>query len=338
MVGSHDLYEHPHINDLAYMPATRKGKLGFNLLVGGFISPKRWAEAEPLDAWVPAEDVVPVCAAVLEAYRDLGTRGNRQRTRMMWLIDELGMEGFRAEVQRRMPSQELRRAAPPEEELVKKDWQRRDYLGVHAQKQRGLFSVGVHVPVGRLQAKEMFELARIADEYGSGEMRLTVEQNLVIPHVPEEKLGALLVEKLLQERFKVEPGALMKGLVACTGSQFCGQAIIETKARAVRLASEAERRVAMPEGKNVRIHWTGCPNSCAQVQVADIGLMGCMARDEEGKVCEGVDIYLGGRVGGDSHFGDLYKKGVPCKSLLPLLVDLLVERFGAVRREEDDDD
>nr|ALT54467.1 nitrite reductase 4 [Musa AAB Group] len=89
VVGSHDLYEHPHINDLAYMPAMKDGRFGFNLLVGGFFSPKRCAEAVPLDAWVPSDDVIPVCKAILEAYRDLGTRGNRQKTRMMWLIDEL---------------------------------------------------------------------------------------------------------------------------------------------------------------------------------------------------------------------------------------------------------
>lgn len=89
VVGTHDLYEHPHINDLAYMPANKYGRFGFNLLVGGFFSPKRCEEAIPLDAWVPAEDILPLCKAVLEAYRDLGTRGNRQKTRMMWLIDEL---------------------------------------------------------------------------------------------------------------------------------------------------------------------------------------------------------------------------------------------------------
>lgn len=89
VIGSHDLYEHPHINDLAYMPATKNGRIGFNVLVGGFFSAKRCAEAVPLDAWVPEEDVTPLCGAVLEAYRDLGTRGNRQKCRMMWLIDEL---------------------------------------------------------------------------------------------------------------------------------------------------------------------------------------------------------------------------------------------------------
>lgn len=89
VIGSHDLYEHPHINDLAYMPATKNGRMGFNVLVGGFFSAKRCAEAVPLDAWVPEEDIAPLCGAILEAFRDLGTRGNRQKCRMMWLIDEL---------------------------------------------------------------------------------------------------------------------------------------------------------------------------------------------------------------------------------------------------------
>ncbi|XP_077213705.1 nitrite reductase 1 [Tasmannia lanceolata] len=334
VVGSHDLYEHPHINDLAYMPAMRNGRLGFNLLVGGFFSPKRCAEAVPLDAWVPGDDVVAVCRAVLEAYRDLGARGNRQKTRMMWLIDEIGVEGFRSEVVKRMPNQELERS--PGEDLVQKQWERRDYLGVHPQKQVGLNFVGLHIPVGRLQAHEMVELARLADEYGSGELRLTVEQNIIIPNVKDSRVESLLREQLLEERFSPRPALLMKGLVACTGSQFCGLAIIETKARALKVTEEVEKRVAMD--RPVRMHWTGCPNTCAQVQVADIGFMGCMTRDENGKVCEGVDVYLGGRIGSDSHLGAVYKKGVPCKNLVPLLVDILIKHFGAVPREMEEED
>ncbi|AQK75175.1 Ferredoxin--nitrite reductase chloroplastic [Zea mays] len=335
VIGSHDLYEHPHINDLAYMPAVKDGKFGFNLLVGGFISPKRWAEALPLDAWVAGDDVVPACKAILEAYRDLGFRGNRQKTRMMWLIDELGMEVFRSEVEKRMPNGVLERAAA--EDLVDKKWERRDYLGVHPQKQEGLSYVGLHVPVGRLQAADMFELARLADEYGTGELRLTVEQNVVLPNVSNRRLDALLAEPLLQrQRLSPQPSLLLRGLVACTGNQFCGQAIIETKARALQVAREVEKRVAVP--RPVRMHWTGCPNSCAQVQVADIGFMGCLTKDRDGKVVEAADIFVGGRVGSDSHLADVYRKSVPCKDLVPIVADLLVERFGAVPREREEED
>lgn len=333
VVGSHDLYEHPHINDLAYMPATKKGRFGFNLLVGGFFSPKRCADAIPLDAWVPAEDVLPVCQAVLEAYRDLGTRGNRQKTRMMWLIDELGIEQFRAEVVKRMPQQELERSSS--EDLVQKQWERRDYLGVHPQKQEGFSFVGIHIPVGRVQADDMDELARLADEYGSGELRLTVEQNIIIPNVENSRLEALLKEPLLRDRFSPEPPILMKGLVACTGNQFCGQAIIETKARALKVTEDVGRLVSVTQP--VRMHWTGCPNSCGQVQVADIGFMGCMTRDENGKVCEGADVFLGGRIGSDCHLGEVYKKRVPCKDLVPLVAEILVNHFGGVPREREEE-
>ncbi|KAK6916440.1 Nitrite/Sulfite reductase ferredoxin-like domain [Dillenia turbinata] len=331
VVGSLDLYEHPHINDLAYMPATKNGRFGFNLLVGGFFSPKRCAEAIPLDAWVPADDVIPVCKAVLEAYRDLGTRGNRQKTRMMWLIDELGIEAFRLEVVKRMPQQELERSSS--EDLVQKQWERRDYLGVHPQKQEGYSFVGLHIPVGRVQAEDMDELARLADQYGTSELRLTVEQNIIIPNIENSKLETLLKEPLL-EKFSPEPPLLMKGLVACTGNQFCGQAIIETKARALKVTREVDRLVSVP--RPVRMHWTGCPNSCGQVQVADIGFMGCMTRDANGKTCEGADVFLGGRTGSDSHLGDVYKKGVPCDNLVPLVVDILVNHFGAVPREREE--
>lgn len=334
VVGSHDLYEHPHINDLAYMPAMKDGRFGFNLLVGGFFSPKRCAEAVPLDAWVSADDVLPACKAVLEAYRDLGTRGNRQKTRMMWLIDELGIEGFRSEVVKRVPRQELERESS--EDLVQKQWERRDYFGVHPQKQEGLSYAGLHIPVGRVQADDMDELARLADIYGTGELRLTVEQNIIIPNIEDSKIEALLKEPLLKDRFSPEPPLLMQGLVACTGKEFCGQAIIETKARAMKVTEEVQRLVSV--SKPVRMHWTGCPNTCGQVQVADIGFMGCMARDENGKICEGADVYVGGRVGSDSHLGEIDKKSVPCKDLVPLVVDILVKQFGAVPREREEVD
>ncbi|MED6180328.1 Ferredoxin--nitrite reductase, chloroplastic [Stylosanthes scabra] len=334
VVGSHELYEHPHINDLAYMPANKDGRFGFNLLVGGFFSAKRNAEAVPLDAWVSADDVIPLCKAVLEAFRDLGFRGNRQKTRMMWLIDELGIEVFRAEVEKRMPEKKLERAS--QEDLIDKQWERRDYLGVHPQKQEGLSYVGIHIPVGRIQADEMDELARLADEYGTGELRLTVEQNIIIPNIENSKLDSLLKEPILKERFSPEPSLLMKTLVACTGNQFCGQAIIETKARALKVTEEVERRVSV--SRPVRMHWTGCPNSCGQVQVADIGFMGCMARDENGKPTEGVDIYLGGKIGSDSHLGEVYKKSVPCKDLVPIVVDIIVNKFGGVLRNREEGD
>jgi len=322
--GCRDNSVHAEINDLAFVPAFKEGKLGFNVLVGGFFSARRCAEAIGLDVWVDPRDVVPLCEAVLLVYRDHGLRANRQKARLMWLIDEWGLEKFRAAVERQTGHPLLR--AAEKDEVV---WHKRDLLGVHAQKQPGLNFVGLHVPVGRLNALEMMELARLAEVYGSGELRLTVEQNVLIPNVPDSRVASLLKEPLLK-KFSPNPGPLQRGLVSCTGNQFCNFALIETKNRAVALMEELEAELEIPQ--TVRIHWTGCPNSCGQPQVADIGLMGTTAR-KDGRVVEAVDIYMGGEVGKDAKLGECVRKGIPCEDLKPVLVELLREHFGAKPRQ-----
>jgi ferredoxin-nitrite reductase len=129
------------------------------------------------------------------------------------------------------------------------------------------------------------------------------------------------------QRFSIDPAPLTRALVSCTGSNFCNFALIETKTRAVAMIRELEAELSIP--KPVRIHWTGCPNSCAQPQVADIGLMGTKVR-KNGKTLEGVDIYMGGTVGKDAHLGTCVQKSIPCEDLKPLLHQLLVDKFGAV--------
>lgn len=322
--GCRDNSVHAEINDLAFVPAFKNGRLGFNVLVGGFFSARRCAEAIGLDVWVDPRDVVPLCEAVLLVYRDHGLRANRQKARLMWLIDEWGLEKFRAAVERQTGHPLLR--AAEKDEVV---WHKRDLLGVHAQKQPGLNFVGLHVPVGRLNALEMMELARLAEVYGSGELRLTVEQNVLIPNVPDSRVAPLLKEPLLK-KFSPNPGPLQRGLVSCTGNQFCNFALIETKNRAVALMEELEAELEIPQ--TVRIHWTGCPNSCGQPQVADIGLMGTTAR-KDGKAVEAVDIYMGGEVGKDAKLGECVRKGIPCEDLKPVLVELLIEHFGAKPRQ-----
>jgi ferredoxin-nitrite reductase len=320
--GGRDNSVHAEINDIAFVPAYREGVLGFNVLVGGFFSAKRCEAAVPLDAWVlPNEEVVDLCRAILEVYRDHGLRANRQKARLMWLIDEWGLETFRAKVEEQL-GRSLRSAAPDDEI----DWDKRDHIGVSAQKQSGMNYVGLHVPIGRLYAPDMFELARLADVYGGGEIRLTVEQNVIIPNVPDSRLEALLQEPLVSDRFSIQPAPLMRSLVSCTGAQFCNFALIETKNRALAMVRELESELDIP--KSVRIHWTGCPNSCGQPQVAEIGLLGTKTR-KDGKAVEGVDIYMGGKVGKDAELGSCVMKGIPCDDLKPVLRDLLVENFGA---------
>ncbi|BAZ05278.1 ferredoxin--nitrite reductase [Calothrix sp. NIES-3974] len=324
ITGGRDNSVHAEINDLAFVPAFQTlaegEKFGFNVLVGGFFSAKRCEAAVPLNAWVTPEEVVAVCRAVLEVYRDNGLRANRQKSRLMWLIDEWGIDQFRAAVENKLGYKFV--SAAPHDEI---DWEKRDHIGVSKQKQPGLNYVGMHVPVGRLQAEDMSQIARLAEVYGSGEIRFTVEQNIIIPNIPDGNLVSFLAEKLL-EKFTINPGRLTRSLVSCTGAQFCNFALIETKNRAVELIKslEAELDITQP----VRIHWTGCPNSCGQPQVADIGLMGTKAR-KNGKAVEGVDIYMGGKVGKDAKLGTCITKGVPCEDLQPVLRDLLIQYFGA---------
>ncbi len=319
--GGRDNSVHAEINDIAFVPAYLEGQLGFNVLVGGFFSAKRCDAAVPLNAWVPPnQDVVELCRAILTVYRDYGLRANRQKARMMWLIDQWGMDKFRAEVEKEFGKQLA--AAAPEDEI---NWDKRDFIGIHPQKQEGYSYVGLHVPVGRLLAEAMFELARLADVYGNGEIRLTVEQNLIIPHIANDKLEAFLAEPLLQ-KFRIDPLPLTRSLVSCTGSRFCKFALVETKQRALKIAQELDRELDIPN--RVRIHWTGCPNSCGQPQVADIGLMGTKVR-KNGKTLEGVDLYTGGKVGKDAQLGTCVQKGIPCEDLKPVMRRLLIEQFGA---------
>ena len=319
--GGRDNSVHAEINDIAFVPAYKNGELGFNVVVGGFFSAKRCEAAVPLNVWVPAnEDVVDLCKAILIVYRDRGLRANRQKARLMWLIDEIGIKTFRSLVETQFGS-----PLATEAEKDEIDWEKRDCLGVFKQKQPGLNYVGMHVPVGRLYAQDMLDLARIAEVYGSGEIRLTVEQNVIIPNIPDENLDAFLSEPLLQE-FAIAPQPLQRALISCTGAQFCNFALVETKNRALALTKALDEELDLP--RPVRIHWTGCPNSCGQPQVADIGLMGTKVR-KDGKTVEGVDLYMGGKVGKDAHLGTCVQKGIACDDLLVVLKKILIENFGA---------
>lgn len=329
ITGGRDNSVHAEINDLAFIPAflTNQEQIpvfGFNVIVGGLFSAKRCETAIPLNVWVLPADVVSLSKVIVEIFRDHGLRANRQKARLIWLLDEWGIEKFRAEVEKRFGKSLLPAAAKDEI-----DWDKRNHLGIHKQKQAGFNYAGLNIPVGRLSAHDMLEIARLAEVYGSGEIRFTVEQNIIIPNIPDSSLTTFFTEGIL-EKFAVNPGLLMGSLVSCTGAQFCNFALIETKNRALEMIKSLESELTL--SRPVRIHWTGCPNSCGQPQVADIGLMGTKTR-KNGQMLEGVDIYMGGTVGKDAHLGTCVKKGIPCEDLQPILRDLLIHNFGAKLRE-----
>jgi len=340
--GSRDDYAHTHINDIGLVPAVHAetGVMGFNVVLGGYMSIKRVAESIDGDMWIPAEReaVVTLSEAILRIFRDEGERKDRQKARLMWLVEKYGVEEYKAEVIKEIESYDRGVKVEDAQPVSKEPFERRELMGVHKQKQEGKSRVGVLVPAGRLSVKECREIADLADEYSEGEVRLTVEQNFILPNVDDDKVAALLKEDALNgdSRMKTNPGFIEGNTVSCTGAQFCGLALIETKSNAEDISKKLEALVTVD--RPIRIHWTGCPNSCAQVQVADIGIMGGPARqmnEETGKMMAvpGCKIFVGGRIGEDAHLAmEPFKSGVPLaeESLIPELIEILKSEFGAV--------
>jgi ferredoxin-nitrite reductase len=210
----------------------------------------------------------------LRIFRDEGDRKNRQTARLMWLVEKYGVEAFKQAVIAEMDSYGRGVSVHNTQPALTGKFERRELLGVHEQPQTGKMRVGILVPTGRLSAQECREIADLADTYSNGEVRLTVEQNIILPNVRRWAVDALLQEPALTRknaRLKVNPGRIEGNVVSCTGAEFCGLALIETKANAESLGPKLEELVDVP--RPIRIHWTGCPNSCGQVQVADIGIM-----------------------------------------------------------------
>jgi len=322
------------INDVGLWPARRRdGELGFNVLAGGGLSdgPRM---ASDLDVFVRPDQAVELCRAIAQVFGELGNRENRGLSRMRYLVQELTPEGFREELAARTAFS----LEPAGEELTRR--YRGDHVGVHPQHGDGLVYVGCSVPVGRMTGLELVEGARLAEVYGDGELRLTTDQNFVLTGVPEERLDALLGEELLQA-YSPFPAPFERGVVACTGNEFCRFALVETKARALAWAREMDRRFAGGAGGRrdnggqaaddiVRMHFSGCPASCAQPQIGDIGFRGETAH-VGGAIVEAVDIGLGGSLGTDAAFGDWVAGAVPVDDV-PGALGRVYERFLGERR------
>ena len=313
-------------NDLAFLPADRDGELGFTVMVGGFFSAQRNALAIPLGLWLRGEQLPLFSLAVLRQFERCGNRQARNKSRLMYLIDELGLEGYRAALTDDFMA--LGGEVFPHDGTHLVNRAPRSGLGVNPQKQEGLHWLGLCVPMGRLDAGAMLQLAALARSHGNGELRLTEAQNVLIANVPTEHLEALLAEPLLQ-RFRPDPGPLLAEAVSCTGNRYCALALIPTKTTAEAVLEELERRLDIPQP--VRSHWTGCPNACGQPYMGEIGLMGAKARHGE-EMVEAAKIFLGGSMGAEPQLAGLHDKGVPLTDLTEALEALLVERHGARRR------
>lgn len=276
------------LHDLALVPARRDGVLGFNVLAGGGLSdyPRL---ASPLDVFVRPSQAAAVVRAALLLYRDLGDFEHKAVNRFRRLVHELGPEEVARELRSRLPF------APPGAGEDLRDGRNEDHVGVRPERTAHTLSVGLCVPLGRLAAGELAELARLARDFGGGELRLTQRQNVILASVREEQLADLLAEPLLR-RFRPDPDPFERAVLACTSAPFCKFAMLDAKARGAELIAHLRRAVpadAWARLAGLRIHLSGCKASCAQPQAAHVGLRGAIARDET-SLRPAFDVAVGG--------------------------------------------
>ncbi len=229
-------------------------------------------------------EAVAVAAAMIRVFAEHGNRTDRKKARLKYLVDKWGIAKFLEETEKllafpllRLPAQNCESRGPID---------RAGHIGIHPQLQPGLSYVGVSVPVGRLPVAQAHAVADIARRFGTGEIRLTVWQNLILPNIPDASLPDV-EDALLAVGLRFSAGRVLSGTVACTGNQGCKYAQSDTKTHAVVLANYLDERFTLTQPVN--LHVTGCPNSCAQHYIGDIGLMGVKVGGEEG-----YQVNLGG--------------------------------------------
>ncbi len=318
ITGCPDNCLHTETQDLALVPAYHDigfdKCLGYNVLVGGKLGSGGYRIASPLDMFVNPAEAFDVCRAVIQIFRDHGPRENRAQARLAFLVDEWGVERFRDEVEKLVG-----KTLPPAGTDARKP-QEKDHVGIFRQKQRGMNYAGLKVLVGRVTARDLKAMSALAERYGTGEMRVSPAQAVIIPNVPDRKVGDLTQEPLVQQ-FSYNPSPLYKGLVSCVGSDYCNLAVIETKGRAVETAKLLENKLP-PSIKPITMHWSGCPAGCGNHLVADIGFLGKKCK-VDGKVLDAVDIFVGGRSGSDPKLAVKIMEDVPCEKLPAVLEGLV---------------
>ncbi len=261
------------------------------------------------------EECTPVAIAVLRVFIANGDRTDRKRARLKYLLDAWGHEKFIAEVERELGRTFTR--LPLDACLPRGPVQKHGHIGIHRQCQAGLCYIGVALPVGRLTAAQMRGLAEIAARHGSGDLRLTVWQNLLISDIPDSQVAAATAA-IQQLGLAVSASAVRGALVACTGNTGCKFSATDTKGQAMLLAEYLEQRV--PLDQPVNIHLTGCPNSCAQHYVGDIGLLGVKVGED---MIEGYTVLLGGGAGSERRLAREIYSNVPMAELPPAVERML---------------
>ncbi|MFI6944086.1 nitrite/sulfite reductase [Streptomyces sp. NPDC050418] len=314
------------INDIAFVGVEHpEHGPGFDLWVGGGLStnPKI---GQRLGAWVPLDEVPEVFEGVISIFRDYGYRRLRTRARLKFLLADWGTEKFRQVLEDEYLERKLVDGPAPAQPVGK--W--RDHVGVHRQ-QDGNFYVGFAPRVGRVDGATLTKISEVAAAHGSGRLRTTAEQKMLVLDVAEDQVDSL-VEALEALDLRVNPSPFRRGTMACTGIEFCKLAIVETKARGASLIDELERRI--PEfDEPITININGCPNACARIQVADIGLKGQLVLDDKGDQVEGYQVHLGGALGLEAGFGRKVRGLKVTSAELPDYIERVIKRFEAEREE-----
>jgi sulfite reductase (ferredoxin) len=282
---------YPEINDVALTAVRRGSELGFSLRVGGGLSSEPHL-AVRLNAFVPVPRVLEIVRAVTEIFRDQQClREHRERARLKYLFLREGWtpERFLDEVHARLPF----RLDPAPEEAIP-EGTIRDHVGVHRQKQQDFYYVGASVLRGRLTGDQLEAAANLADRFGNGELRTTTMQNLLFLNVPRQNVDAL-IKGVNDIQLRVDGSPFWRGAITCTGTEFCKLAITETKEFARWLVEEMEVRLPGFD-QLLKLHVTGCPNSCGQHWIADVGLDGKKIK-HNGALVDAYSFSLGGGVG-----------------------------------------
>ena len=319
---------HPEINDIALTATRHNGQVGYSLRIGGGLS-KEPHLALRLDAFVLPEQAIRVTRAVAEIFRaQQGLRENRNQARLKYLFLKEGWtaESFLAELQSRLDFKLL----PGVPEIVPDDIFR-DHAGIYPQRQPGLSYVGASVLRGRLSGDQLLAAANLAQSYGSGSLRTTVSQNLILINIPKHKTVELALE-LGKFGLQVDGSAFWRGAVSCTGTEFCKLAITETKGFTRWLVDELEERLPGFD-QQLRINVTGCPNSCGQHWIADIGIEGKKIK-HEGKLTDAYYFCLGGAVG---QFAAIARPvGYRCPApLVPESIERLLRHYLSTRQTDE---
>lgn len=333
VAGCRTLCCHPEIQCVGLVGIERQTnghqEVGYDLRVGGGLSTQPFY-AKRLNAFVKPDRVIDVVRVITELWRDEPAyREKRHHARLKYMIHDWGVEKFRAAMEARLGYALDNAPAdyqdPPD--------RYRDHVGVYEQKQPGLYYVGAPVLVGRIYSDQMLKVADLAERYavaaanGAPPIRLTNRQNLILLNIPEEKVENVL-RGLSEVGLSINAHPVRRGVVTCTGTEFCNLAISETKLFSKRVVEYLEQKVGLDEP--IRLHITGCPNACAQYQIAHIGLMGSKTKVGDQTV-DAYDVLVGGQLGPEARFVHPIVRKIAATEI-PERLRLLLEFFKKQRK------